>query len=235
MPVPRGMKNENMPFAIRRYVHLRLLTLTQVGGAGVDVSELLGEEEILAGLGLDGVTDSLDAAGKPLKDSLDVTALLHGDDPELILLIDPDKEGLVGIVEDSSALGPVALHAGNLQVGISRHEEEVVINELLPDLLIHAGEGVVAAGEVTLEALEGLGGELLNTDTLLLGDSGGETESLDGTSHTDAGMKSEESTLTLFWFIPSREALLTRLKDASLLSLMDPFKALEPGIISSLQ
>ena len=33
----------------------------QVGGAGVDVAELLGQLEVLARLSLDAVTDSLDA------------------------------------------------------------------------------------------------------------------------------------------------------------------------------
>ena len=31
----------------------------------------------------------------------------------------------------------------NLQVLVSRHKEEVIINQLLADFLIHAGEGVV--------------------------------------------------------------------------------------------
>ena len=81
--------------------------------------------------------------GETLEDTLDITALLHGNDTELILLIDPDKEGLVVVVENTTAFGPVALHTGNLQVGVTRHEEEMVIDELLADLLVHAGQGVV--------------------------------------------------------------------------------------------
>ncbi len=123
----------------------------KVGGAGVDVAELGAEEEVLAALSLDRVADSLDATGQPLKDSLDVTTLLHGDDAELVLLIDPDKEGLGLIVEDAAALGPVALHASHLQVGVARHEQEVVIDQLLADGLLHAGEGVVLASKVTCE------------------------------------------------------------------------------------
>ena len=84
---------------------------SEVGGAGVDVAELLGEGKVLAGLSLDGVSDSLDATGKTGEDSLDVAALLHGDDSHLVLLVHPQEEGLGGIVEDSSARGPVALHA----------------------------------------------------------------------------------------------------------------------------
>ena len=37
----------------------------------------------------------------------------------------------------------------HLQVGVARHEEEVVVHKLLAHLLVHAGEGVVVAGEVT--------------------------------------------------------------------------------------
>jgi len=157
----------------------------QVGGAGVDVAELGGQQEVLARLSLDGVTDGLDTPGEALEDTLDVTALLHGDDPELILLVDPDQEGLVLVVEDTTALGPVALHTSDLQVGVTRHEEEVVVDELLAGRLVHAGQGVVGAGEVTLQLGEGVLHESLNVDTLLLGDSGGKTESLDGTADTD--------------------------------------------------
>ena len=43
---------------------------SEVGGAGVDVAVLLGQAEVLAGLSLDGVADSLDAAGKTGEDSV---------------------------------------------------------------------------------------------------------------------------------------------------------------------
>ncbi len=42
----------------------------QVSWAGVDVAELLAEEEVLAALGLDGVANGLDAAGKALEHTL---------------------------------------------------------------------------------------------------------------------------------------------------------------------
>jgi len=159
----------------------------QVGWARVDVTKLGRNLEVLARLSLDGVLDSLDASGQSLENALDVTALLHGDDAELILLVDPDKEGLGIVVVDATALGPVALHASNSQVAITRHEEEVIVDQLLADLLVHAGERVVGAGEVTGHLGESLGDNLLNTDALLLGDSGGETESIDGTTDANTG------------------------------------------------
>jgi len=160
---------------------------SKIGGAGVDVAVLLIQTEVLANLSLDAVADSLDSSGETTEDSLDIATLLHGDDAELILLVDPDKEGLGIVVVDTAALGPVALHAGNSQVAITRHEEEVIVDQLLADLLVHAGEGVVGAGEVTGHLGESLGDNLLNTDALLLGDSGGETESIDGTTDANTG------------------------------------------------
>jgi len=158
---------------------------TQVGWAGVDVAELLGQLEVLARLSLDTVANSLDATSQAREDSLDVTALLHGDDASLVLLIDPDQESLGLVVEDATALGPVTLHTSDLKVGVTRHEEEVVVDELLADLLVHASQWVVGTSQVTIEPLQGSGDQLLNTDTLFLGDSGGKTESLDGAADTD--------------------------------------------------
>jgi hypothetical protein len=158
----------------------------QVGGARVNVTELGGEQEVLARFSLDGVTDSLDASGETLEDSLDITSLLHGDNTELILLVDPDQEGLVGVVEDTTALGPVTLHTSDLQVGVTRHEEEMVIDELLAGGLVHAGQRVVAASQIAGQLGEGVLHEGLDVDTLLLGDSGGKTESLDGAADTDS-------------------------------------------------
>jgi len=157
----------------------------KVGRAGVDVAVLGVEHEVLAALGLDGVADSLDTAGKTFKDAPDITAHLHGDDPELILFIDPDEESLFGIVEDTTTFGPVALHTGYLKVAVTRHEEEMVINELLADLLVHASEGVVVASEVTRELGESALHEVLNAEALFLGDTGGETEAVNAAANTD--------------------------------------------------
>jgi len=160
---------------------------SKIGWAGVDVSVLLGESVVLARLSLDGISNSLDSTGKTSEDSLDVSSLLHGDDTGLILLIDPHKEGLGVIVEDSTALGPVTLHTSNGQVSVSADEEEVVINELLSDSLIHTSEWVVLASKISIESLKGRGHHLLDVNSLLLGDSGGETESINITSNTDTG------------------------------------------------
>ena len=99
----------------------------QVGGARVDVAKFGGNLEVLARFFLDGISDSLDTQGKTLKDTLDITALLHGNDTELILLIDPDQEGLGGIVEDTTTLGPVTLHTSNGQVAVTFRQDKYTL------------------------------------------------------------------------------------------------------------
>merc|ERR1719318_2360066 len=95
---------------------------TKVGWARVDVSVLFREHKVFPRFGLHRVPNSLDATSKTIKD-----ALHHGDNPELVLFIDPGEEGLLLIVEDAPSLGPVPLHASNLEVGVPGHKEEVVI------------------------------------------------------------------------------------------------------------
>merc|ERR550517_4442 len=71
------------------------------------------------------------------------------------------------------------------QVLVPRDEEEVIVNQLLPDGLVHAGEGEVGAGEVILKLGKSVDHQLLLLKTLLLGDAGGESEAFDAATHTD--------------------------------------------------
>ena len=62
----------------------------------------------------------------------------------------------------------------------------MVINKLLADSFIHTSQGIVVTGQISFQCFESIDHECLNINTLLLGDSGGKTESLDGTSNTDS-------------------------------------------------
>ena len=159
----------------------------EVGGAGVDVSVPCVKHEVVSRLLLDRVLDSLDAASKSVKHLLDITSLLHGDDPELVLFIDPGQESLVLVVEDATTLGPVTLHAGDLQVRVSGHKEKVVIDQLLPDLLTHACKGEVGAGQISLEVGKSLLHKVLHINPLLLGDARGETKAVNVPADPDPG------------------------------------------------
>ena len=86
---------------------------------------------------------------------------------------------------DASALRPVSLHAGSDQVLVPGDKEEMIVNQLLPDSLIHAGEGKVGTGQVGLELGKSVDHQLLLLKTLLLGDAGGEAKALNAASHAD--------------------------------------------------
>merc|ERR1719187_1374744 len=65
------------------------------------------QHEVLARLGLHRVAHSLDTASQAVEHGPYIASALHGDDPELILLVDPGQEGLVLVVEDAASLRPV--------------------------------------------------------------------------------------------------------------------------------
>merc|ERR1719210_976367 len=98
---------------------------TKIGGAGMNITILLIKAEALARFLHDRVSNGLDTLGKSLKDTLDITTILHGDDSKLIFFIDPDEECLLVIVENTTTLRPVTLHSSNLEVSVSRHKQEV--------------------------------------------------------------------------------------------------------------
>ena len=58
-------------------------------------------------------------AGKSVENSVDVSALLHRDDTKLILFVNPHKEGFFFVVEDTSAIGPVAVKASDFKETVS--------------------------------------------------------------------------------------------------------------------
>merc|ERR1719384_165715 len=159
---------------------------SKIGWARVNITKLLGQLEVLAGFSLNGVLYSLNNSGQSFENTLYITSLLHGNDSELILFINPDKECFGFVVEDSTAFWPVTLHTSYLQVWITRHEEEVIINQLLSDSLVHSSQGIVVAREITSEFCESSNHEFFHVNTLLLGDSRRQTESLDGSSNTNS-------------------------------------------------
>jgi hypothetical protein len=101
---------------------------------------------------------------------------------ETILLIDPSEEGLLLVVEDAPALGPVPLHASNLKVGVPGDKEEVVIDHLLPHGLIYPCQGEVGAGKINLKISKSL-----HPKPLILSDPWRKSKSIDRATNSDTG------------------------------------------------
>jgi hypothetical protein len=56
------------------------------------------------------------------ENSTNVGSLLHGNDSELILFVDPDEETLLVVVEDASAFWPVSVQATGLKESVTLFE-----------------------------------------------------------------------------------------------------------------
>jgi len=138
---------------------------SEVGGARGDVTQVVVVGE--AGFLLNGLSGS----GESLEDGSDISTLLHGDDTELILLIDPDEESLGIVVEDTSALWPVSVETTSLEETISFLEEEMIINKLLLILGAHGVKGVESSSKVTIKFIASLNDLVHNLVTLLVGDT----------------------------------------------------------------
>ncbi len=65
------------------------------------------------------------------EDCSDVSALLHRNDSELILFIDPDKEGLLIVVEDTTTFRPFTVKTASFEESVTLFKEEVIGNQLL--------------------------------------------------------------------------------------------------------
>ena len=99
----------------------------------MNVSILFVQAELLARFLLDTVSNSLDTSGKSLKDTLDISSLLHGDNSELILLIDPDQESLGVIVEDTTTAGPVSVEVASLEESVTLPK---IVSNLFESIII---------------------------------------------------------------------------------------------------
>ena len=85
----------------------------KVSGAGGDVTQVVIVSEFGDGLNVS------DGAAKSVENLTDVCAGLHRDDTQLVLFVNPHKESLVVVVEDTSAVGPVTVQVAGLEETIS--------------------------------------------------------------------------------------------------------------------
>ena len=86
---------------------------TEVSWARGDVTEMLIVRELANGF------DVSSSSAESVEDLEDTSSLLHGDNSQLILLIDPNEESLGVVVEDTSAGWPVSVKVACGQESVS--------------------------------------------------------------------------------------------------------------------
>ena len=126
------------------------------------------------------------SSAQSIKDSLEVSTILHGDDSQLILFVDPDKEGLFFVMEDTSSIGPVSVETNCLKEPISLLEQEVIINQLLSLHLSHVVQWVVCSSEIACETFKCLYYISFDLNSLLVCDSRSERESIKVSTYSDS-------------------------------------------------
>jgi len=139
---------------------------SKVGWARGDVSKML----IMGKFDVSGLKMS-NCSAESVEDFDNAGILLHGDDSELILLVDPDQESLGVVVEDTSARWPVSVEVASLKESVTLLEEEMVLNKLLRIFSTHSFKWVEFALEITLEGVAGSDNLLHDLESLLFGDS----------------------------------------------------------------
>jgi len=138
---------------------------SEVGWAGSDVTETFIVSESSDRLNLSG------GCSKSRENSSDISTLLHRNNSQLVFFIDPDEEGLLVVVEDSSSLRPVSVETTGLKESVTFLEEEVVSDQLVLLSFSHGSKRVESASKFTLKSVTGLNNLLLNFISLFFGNS----------------------------------------------------------------
>ena len=86
---------------------------TKISRAGCNISEVIVLSEFTI------LLNSLSSSAKSIKDLLNTSTLLHGNDSKLILLVDPDEESLGIVVEDTTTRGPITVEITSLEEPVS--------------------------------------------------------------------------------------------------------------------
>ena len=72
-----------------------------------------------------------------------------------------------------------------LQIRVSGHKEEVIIDELLSDLLAHTCEGKVGSGQIPSQVSKGLLHEVLHSKPLVLGNAWRQSEAVNTATNSN--------------------------------------------------
>lgn len=202
----------------------------EVGRARSDVAEMVVLRELGHLLDLSG------RVRQPLEDRLDVRTLLHGDDAQLVLFVDPHKERLLIVVVDAATIGPITVEAGGLKETVAFLEQEVVLDKLRLNCLVHTLERVVLAGKLAGQLREDSRDHLLTLVSLRLGDARAEWEVCEIAADADARRENEcvllRIELRASELFPVHVALMLVVSLMAMVVLDDVIEQLVEGVVT---
>jgi hypothetical protein len=118
-----------------------------------------------------GGLEMSNGSAKSIEDFEDSTILLHGDNSELIFLVNPDKESLGIIMENTSSRWPVSVEVACVKESVSLLEEEMIIDQLVLVCLAHALKWVEFTLKVSFEGVTGCDNLVHNLKSLSFADT----------------------------------------------------------------
>jgi len=154
---------------------------SEIGWARGDVTEMIVVGEFSYGLNVSA------SSAESVEDLHDSGTLLHGNNSELIFLIDPNVESFVSIVENTSSRWPLSVEVASFEESVTLLEENVVSDELVLVGFGHTFEWVEFTLEVFREGVASFYYIIHNLFSLLLGDTWSEGESVEVSSDSDSG------------------------------------------------
>jgi len=116
----------------------------------------------------------------------DTGILLHRNNSKLILFVDPDKEGLGVVMEDTSTGWPVSVEIACIQESVSLFEKEVVFNKLFLISFAHGFERVESSLKISFESGSSFSDESHNFESLFFGDTWAKWEISQVSSNSDS-------------------------------------------------
>mmetsp|Transcript_7487 Transcript_7487/g.12572 ORF Transcript_7487/g.12572 Transcript_7487/m.12572 type:complete len:361 (-) Transcript_7487:21-1103(-) len=169
--------------------HRSTKTSSDIGGARGDVTKMVIVGVAVARI-LEGSLNSVDGTSPAGEDLLDVTSILHGDASHVVLLVDPNKESLVIVVEDTTSIRPVTSSTAVQEniAGTRLLEKETSRLQSILLILGHTTQRVVLALQVIRHGgrSEGIRQQGLDLASLLSVSSGRKSQTINGAASTDA-------------------------------------------------
>jgi hypothetical protein len=135
---------------------------SEVGWAGSDVTETFIVSESSDRLNLSG------GCSKSRENSSNISTLLHRNNSQLIFFINPNEEGLLVVMEDTSSFRPVPVESTSLKESVTLFKEEVISNQLLLLSFSHRAKRIESASKFALKRVAGLNNFLFDLISLLL-------------------------------------------------------------------
>jgi len=111
------------------------------------------------------------SSAKSVENFSDTSTLLHRNDSELILLVNPHQECLGFVVENTSAIWPVSVKVACSQESVSLFEEEMIGNELILIGFAHTLKWVEGSFKITFESIACCNNLIHDFISLLFGDT----------------------------------------------------------------